>query len=558
MTIRPLVIVALALALAAPVGAQEAPAPTPIAAPDSAQAAQADSLALLRPDSAVLVFRGDTLGWLYGALGPFSVAQRAEGVVERLRELRAQGVSPDSVAVVDLEGRLEVWAGGRAVLAVTAADTVGQGRPLAASADSLAAAVRAGLGGATLTRNLRDLLLGLLWTALATAALYGLFRVMAVWYPRLYRRIRDIQEDKLPSLRFQKLEILSGAKIEAAILLFARSSRLVVTGLLLFLYFPLVFSFFPPTRTLAQRIFALAWEPASLALDAVVGYLPNLFYIAVILVLTHYGLRLIRVIFTAVANETIHLPGFYPDWALPTFSLVRVLGLAFAVILVWPYLPNSDSLAFKGVAGFLGLLLTFGSAGAVSNVVGGVVMIYMRPFQIGDRVRIADTVGDVVERGMLVTRLRTPKNVEVTIPNSMVLGSYIVNYSATAQDGGVILHTTVTLGYDLDWRKVHEAMKEAARRTPGILADPGPFVLQTALGDYAVSYELNAYTDEPERMAGIYSGLHENLQDALAEAGIEILSPVYHALRDGNLSTIPAPHTPPEAEAPAFRVRPQT
>ena len=181
--------------------------------------------------------------------------------------------------------------------------------------------------------------------------------------------------------------------------------------------------------------------------------------------------------------------------------------------------------------------------------------IYMRPFQIGDRVRIADTLGDVVERGLLVTRLRTPKNVEVTIPNSMVLGNYIVNYSSTVGEGGVILHTTVTLGYDLDWREVHEAMKEAARRTEGVLEDPAPFVLQTALGDYAVSYELNAYTDQPQSMAQIYSGLHQNLQDALAEAGIEILSPVYHALRDGNLSTIPAPHTPSDAEAPAFRIR---
>jgi small-conductance mechanosensitive channel len=156
---------------------------------------------------------------------------------------------------------------------------------------------------------------------------------------------------------------------------------------------------------------------------------------------------------------------------------------------------------------------------------------------------------------MLVTRLRTPKNVEITIPNSMVLGSHIVNYSATAKEGGIILHTSVTIGYDAPWRTVHEAMKEAARRTDGLMAEPEPFVLQTALGDYAVSYELNAYTAEPARMLALYSGLHENLQDSLAEAGIEILSPVYHSLRDGNAPTIPAPHTPPASGWPAFRVR---
>jgi len=130
-----------------------------------------------------------------------------------------------------------------------------------------------------------------------------------------------------------------------------------------------------------------------------------------------------------------------------------------------------------------------------------------------------------------------------------------VNYSATAREGGVILHTSVTLGYDIPWPKIHEAMKDAATRTPGIMEDPAPFVLQTSLGDYSVSYELNAYTDQPQMMPRIYSGLHQNIQDALAEAGIEILSPSYHAVRDGNLSTIPEPHTPPEGESPAFRVR---
>lgn len=481
------------LASGGPLRAQEVGTPAGDAPPQSA-------VPFVR-DSAALVFGGDTVGFVYGETGSF-----------------VRAAPPDTSAAAP---------------------------STAAGTDPIPA----------LAGNLRATLLGLLWTVLATLGLWGLLRGMGVWYPRLYRRIRDIQEDKLPSLRYQELVILSGERIENAILVGARMSRLVVTGFVLFLYFPLVFSFFPPTRVLAQRIYAMAWEPLRLALLAVAAYLPNLFYIAVIVVLAHYGLRLVRMVFMAVDHGTIRLPGFYPDWALPTYSLVRVLGVAFALILIWPYLPNSDSLAFKGVAGFLGLLVTFGSAGAVSNVVGGVVMIYMRPFQIGDRVKIADTVGDVVERGMLVTRLRTPKNVEVTIPNSMVLGNYIVNFSSAARERGIILHTTATIGYDVPWRSVHEALKEAARRTEGILADPEPFVLQTALGDYAVSYELNAHTDQADRMAGLYSGLHQNIQDTMAEAGIEILSPVYHALRDGHASTLPAPHAPPASATPAFRVR---
>ncbi len=401
-----------------------------------------------------MVLRGDTLAYLYGSLGPFSAADRAAAVSQRLANLRRQGVDSAEVRVVTDGPRPEVWVGQLALLTVTAQDTLAHGSSAAATS-ALAAMARTGLRRSLLTRNIRDLLKGLL-----------------------------------------------------------------------------------------ETIVALALEPTRVALAAVVGYLPSLFYIAVIVVLTYYGLRIVRMVFSAVAQSTIRIPGFYADWAIPTYNLLRVLVAAFAVILIWPYLPNSGSDAFKGVAAFLGLLLTFGSAGAVSNVVGGVVLIYMRPFQIGDRVRISDTMGDVVERGMLVTRIRTPKKVEITIPNSMVLGSHIVNYSTTAREGGVILHTTVTIGYDAPWTKVHEVMKEAARRTDGVLDTPAPFVLQTALGDYAVSYEINAYTAVPEQMTGIYSALHQNLQDTFAEAGIEIMSPAYHALRDGNPSTIPSPHGP--------------
>ena len=220
-------------------------------------------------------------------------------------------------------------------------------------------------------------------------------------------------------------------------------------------------------------------------------------------------------------------------------SLRLTLVIALALILVWPHLPSSDRPEFRGVAAFLGLLLSLGAASAVSNVIGGVVMTYMRPFQIGDRVKIADTMGDIVGKTLLVTRVRTTKNVEITIPNSMVLGSHIINYSTTAQEGGLILHTTVTIGYDVPWRQVHELLIGSALKCERILPEPRPFVLQTALNDFSVAYELNAYTNEPNSMARIYSELHENIQDEFAAAGVEIMSPVYEAHRDGNAAAIP-------------------
>jgi small-conductance mechanosensitive channel len=179
----------------------------------------------------------------------------------------------------------------------------------------------------------------------------------------------------------------------------------------------------------------------------------------------------------------------------------------------------------------------------------------MLPFRPGDRVKIADTIGDVVEQNLLVVRVRTIKNVEITIPNSTVLGHHIVNYSRNAEDQGLVLHSTVTIGYDVPWPRVHELLVAAARKTPGVLQEPSPFVLQTALNDFHVSYEVNLHTDEPPRMATIYSDLHANIQDEFARAGVEIMSPTYVAARDGNQVAIPEDRLPGGTVTPAFRVQ---
>lgn len=330
--------------------------------------------------------------------------------------------------------------------------------------------------------------------------------------------------------------------------------RVVVLALLLYITIPIILSFFPWTEAYADRLFGYVLEPFASVWGAFVGFVPNLFTIGAIAVVTWYLLKLIRLVFVGLARGTIHFPNFYPEWAIPTYKIVRTLVLLFAFIAIWPYLPGSDSDAFKGVGVLVGLLISFGSASAIGNAIGGVVITYMRPFRIGDRVKIADTVGDVVEKTLLVTRIRTIKNVEITIPNSMVLGSHITNYSASAAHAGLILNTTVTIGYDVPWRQVHELLVAAARETPNVVAEPAPFVLQTSLNDFYVSYELNAYTDVPNRMALTYSHLHQNIQDRFNGAGVEIMSPHYRAARDGGHTTIPAEHLPADYRAPALRV----
>ena len=279
-------------------------------------------------------------------------------------------------------------------------------------------------------------------------------------------------------------------------------------------------------------------------------------FIGAILLVTHYIIKLAQLIFNGIRSQRIRFPGFYPDWAGPTFNLLRILVFAFALVVIFPYLPGSGSPAFQGISIFFGVLLSLGSTAAVANMVAGVVITYMRAFQKGDRVKIADAMGDVVEKTLFVTRVRTIKNVDITIPNAMVLSNHIINFSTLAREHGVILHTTVTLGYDLDWRKAHELLIEAAKATKKIEPHPEPYVYQTSLDDFYVTYEINAYTKHPAEMSGIYSELRQNIQDRFHEAGVEITSPHYSALRDGNQAAIPEEHLPKNYNPPSFRFKP--
>jgi small-conductance mechanosensitive channel len=284
------------------------------------------------------------------------------------------------------------------------------------------------------------------------------------------------------------------------------------------------------------------------------SYLPNLVFIAIIIVITHFVNKFWRFFFAQIEKKTIVIPGFYPEWADATFKIVRFLTIAFAAVVAFPYLPGSDSPAFKGISVFLGVLLSLGSTSAVANIVAGTILTFMRAFKLGDRVKIADTIGDVVEKTLLVTRIRTIKNVDITIPNSMVLGSHIINYSSSAKDYGLILHTSVTIGYDVPWRTVHELLIGAAKATENILEIPEPFVFQKSLDDFYVSYELNAYTEKPSIMAKIYSDLHQNIQEQFNGAGVEIMSPHYAQLRDGNRTTIPEGYLPKDYEPGGIRI----
>ncbi len=241
-------------------------------------------------------------------------------------------------------------------------------------------------------------------------------------------------------------------------------------------------------------------------------------------------------------------------WAEQTFQLVRVIIVAFALVAALPYVPFGESDSFKQVGFLFGILVSLGSTSVIGNVMAGTVLTYTNAFKIGDRIKIADCVGDVQEKSMFVTRIRTTKNEIISIPNGAILNTNITNFSAMGKVGQLIVHSDVTIGYEQPWRKIHELLIEAALASDGIVPEPRPFVLQSGLSDFSVVYQINAYSDAPNRMQSVYSSLHANIQDKLNAAGVEIMSPHYYYLRDGNRTTIPAEHLPKDYQAPPFVV----
>ena len=311
----------------------------------------------------------------------------------------------------------------------------------------------------------------------------------------------------------------------------------------------------PWSRPLARLIYRYVSEPIRTLWLGLLSYVPNLFYLAIIAVTTFLVLRVVHFVFKEIEVGNIRLASFPDDWAEPTYKLVRTLLLAVAFVGAFPYIPGSQTPAFQGISLFLGLLVSLSSSSALSNIIAGTILTYTRAFRVGDIVRIGETFGEVTVKRLLVTHVRTYKNVVVSIPNSLILTTQVLNYTTLAAERGLVAHSSVTIGYDAPWRKVHELLIAAALKTEGVLADPPPFVLQTALNDFSVSYEINAYVSSPVPLPRTYSALHANIQEAFNEAGVEIMSPNYFALRDGNQATTPRQHLPADYVAPAFRVR---
>ncbi len=516
---------------------------------------QIDSLKQVNRGYAVAPF-GDSIFTVYLKSGSLSAEERARLTSDRVRTLASDYFfEPDSLKALPGELNFEVIYGETVITSISDRDALWMGMSKEQLGELYRERIIASVQAYKDATSFQSLALK---SALALAVLFALFLIVRLlnkayrWYKLWIMRQRGRW---FKGISFGDYEFLSSRKQLDYFLFFSNIARLFVILIVIYLSLPLIFSIFPWTESIAGDLIGFIIDPVKKMVGAIIGYLPNFFTIAVIAVTFHYIIKGISYLATEIQSENLKIPGFYPDWAKPTYNIVRVLVVAFAVIVIFPYLPGSDSPVFQGVSVFLGFLFTLSSAGSLSNIIAGTVLTYMRAFQLGDRVKIGDTVGDIVEKTLLVTRIRTRHNEIITIPNSTIMNSNTVNYSAEARTSGLILKTVVTIGYDVPWKVIHNLLIKAALRTDRILKEPQPFVLQLSLDDFYPSYELNCFTRDASAQAGIYSEMHQNIQDCFNEAGVEIMSPHYRAHRDGNTVTIPASYLPPDYEHPVHTVR---
>jgi len=518
--------------------------------------AQIDSLRNTANGYPVLGINRDTLLVVYTKIGAATPRERALSIANKINQLYDDDfLINDSIGILKSEDTYDIVYKDLIIMSVSENDALWYGKSKSELAQSFQEKIKQAIVEAKNEKSWLKLLSRIALVLFVIVIAWGFIVLISKAYAKLLLNFDTYKEKWLNDLSYKDYTFLTIEQETQVILFLIKVLRWFIYFLLLYITLPIIFSIFPFSRNWANALLYLIWSPFKGVLVSIWDYLPNLFTILVISFVMRYVIRFVKYIFHEIEAEKLVLSNFHADWAMPTFSIVQFLLYAFMFVLIFPYLPGSDSDIFKGVSVFVGILFSLGSSSAIANMVAGLVITYMRPFKIGDRIKIDNVTGDVVEKTLLVTRIRTIKNELITIPNSSVLSGNTTNYSVEAMDKGLIVYTTITIGYDVPWPKMHKVLIEAASRTDMIMEDPKPFVLQTSLEDFYVAYQINAYTREASNQALIYSSLHQNIQDVCNENDVEILSPHYRAARDGNMSTIPADYLPKDYKAPPFNVK---
>ena len=454
--------------------------------------------------------------------------ERAALISQRIRSIAANpAIAVDSIRTVDTGELSRIVAGDVTLLGVLDADASIEQVSRGTLAEAHVAQIRQAVVAYRAARSPAALRGGVINAVVATLMLVAIIVAVIAFFRWIDRVLNRRVAAKIQSVQIQSLELIRGERIRGVLRSILVAWRTIVLLTVALLYTGYVLAQFPWTRGLSQNMTSLALGPLQVMASGFVARIPSLVFLVVLYFVVRVILRLIRMFFDAIGDGTVKLARFDRDWADPTYKIVRLGVIAFALVVAYPYIPGSGSAAFSGISVFIGVLFSLGSSSAISNVIAGYMLRYRRALKVGERVKIGDAFGDVIDTGLQATHIRSVKNEEITIANSEVLSTEIINYSSLARTEGLILHTEVGIGYDTPWRQVEAMLLSAADRTPGLSKERRPFVRQKHLGDFAVTYEVNGYCHDARAMNQIYTDLHRSILDVFNEHGVQIMTPAY-------------------------------
>lgn len=470
-----------------------------------------------------VVLLEDTLYFVYASLGPYSPEQRARDISQKIYQLYDdESFSLDSINTSEFLNLINVSYGSSTITSISLVDAMWVNM----SQDSLASQVAEIIGNKIVylknQNSFKNMLVKLSIFALIFVVAFIITILVNIIFKFILKHLENSRKELLEGVKIRNYQILKREQIIFFVTKILGIVQLVVTLILLYAMIPFIFSFFTITQKWSKKFIEWLSEPFTDFGNALIEYLPSLITIVFIVISIRYINKILHFFASEIQKGSLKINGFYPEWAKPTYTIARFLLYVFGLILVFPHLPGSDSLAFKGISVFLGILVSMGSSSAIANAIAGIVITYMRPFVVGDWIKTGEITGVVLEKNALVTRIKTIDNEEVTVPNSSILNSHTINYSTLGKKEGVILTTDVTVGYEVPKSLVEKLLIEAALKSQFVSSTPSPFVNVKSLDPMYCTYLIKIYTSKPEKMNLIHSDLYKNIMDLFTQHNIEL------------------------------------
>lgn len=481
-----------------------------------------DSLRSITP-GVPLVVEGDTLLYIYASLGGEDPVHRVESAFRRITSIgKSLTMNTDTVHIFESEYTADIMCGENVLLRVSDLDGLWNGMSRRELADQQMKILSAEIDKLHNQYGMKAKLHGFGWAVSLIVVQIIFFLLTALFIRHLRRRIFEGLGGRLKPLVIKDYELLSLMQVKKIMLFLTRVLQVLLVILQLIISLPLLFSIFPETEFFTLKMINYVWEPLRDMGIAIFYYIPNLVRIILVIILVRWILKGLRHITDAIASGSLKFDRFYQDWAEPTYQIVRIFIITFSVVVIWPWLPGSDTGIFKGVSIFVAALFSLGSTTTIGNLISGIIITYMRPFLIGDYVRIGEREGVVVEKNAFITRLRDIKGNMITVPNNSMLSQQTVNFTAAArQNGGSIVHSEFTFTYKVPRQTIEKFLLIGADRCELLLKEPKPFVLVTSLEDFYTRYEINGYTLETDRLFEVYSQLHKHILDVFRENDLD-------------------------------------